>query len=512
MTGVAAIALCAAFTSCSKGGDELYDPDHGSKVIAATYEEAFRNVFGNPAPTQEWGFGNNAAKTRAINVNGNLWEEIPECTAEEAQAVFDYVNMTRAQMKEAGHEYTEKFPKNIQNYFVTQVWTGTDTYNNYENNGTPTTGSGHMDELSFAMDANAKLSGTIAGSRVGNWAHINNFNAASNRNYGGNTLVENGGTYDFAYNNSEDSKFHNKWIAIDGKNITDSKGVNHAGKYYICFDFIAWSDYSYTVFEVPELNNNKVNIPGAWHNVQEAIDAGFTTVTYDEYDWRTGSTVKKDITVGTNWKWTQVVQGNMCYPCNDVYTDWIVRVVEAVPANDPPIEENEETDWIRVFGEDLNANDPSDFDFNDVVIDIKITKTGAECILQAAGGTMPLRINGDNNLEVHKLFGVSTDVMVNTNAENTPDPGDPTKMMKGVSDKAAVPFTLTGKFNGIKSVKIEVNKGGWQELTAERGVPASKIGVPKDTAWSLERVSIKDTYPLFTDWVTTNTNYAGVWK
>jgi hypothetical protein len=69
MTGVAALAICAAFTSCSKGGDELYDPDFGNKVVAATYEDAFRSVFGNPAPTQEWGFGS-AAGTRNNGQDG----------------------------------------------------------------------------------------------------------------------------------------------------------------------------------------------------------------------------------------------------------------------------------------------------------------------------------------------------------------------------------------------------------------------------------------------------------
>ena len=576
--GALALFAGAFLCSCAEKESE-YVPLAQQKIKA--FDEVFKEVFGdNIDPYQDWGFNSAAlkldpndstmvmevidvtdgeantracsrafARTRAhINVNGNEWEEIPECTEEEAQAVFDYVNMTRAQMKAAGHEYFEKFPKNIQTYFVTQVWTGTDGYKNYENNGDSVTGSGHMDELSFAMDANAKLSGKIAGSRVGNWAHINNFNAASNRNYGGNTLVENGGTYDFAYNNSEDSKFHNKWIAIDGKNITDSKGVNHAGKYYICFDFIAWSDNSYTVFEVPELNNNKINIPGAWHNVQEAIDAGFTTVTYD--DWSTGSKVTKDITVGADWKWTQVVQGNMCYPCNDVYTDWIVRLVEASEWTPVPKDEPHQTVveyWTpleagRVFCEDLGRASREDLDYNDLVFDARTwkyekytinwnwhytdtndtnpatmektdsipteTKYFADIKLLAAGGTIPITIL--NNRQVHSLFVDPVDVatMVNTRDNNSSvygtfdvrsaiEVGDAAQgdERKDFTTKDGDSFTLwlIPGYEHIKDIPIYSSFDGHEiaELNANQGAAPHKILVKYGTTkWTSERKNI----------------------
>ena len=598
-----ALALFAGAFLCSCAEKESeYVPLAQQKIKA--FDEVFKEVFGdNIDPYQDWGFNSAAlkldpndstmvmevidvtdgeantrtgarpfarnARTRShINVNGNEWEEIPECTAEEAQAVYDYVNMTRAQMKAAGHKYTEKFPKNIQTYFVTQVWTGTDGYNNYENNGTPITGSGHMDELSFAMDADAKLSGKIAGSRVGNWAHINNFNAASNRNFGGNTLVENGGTFDFAYNNSEDSKFHNKWIAIDGKNITDSKGVNHAGKYYICFDFIAWSDNSYTVFEVPELNNNKINIPGAWHNVQEAIDAGFTTVTYD--DWSTGSKVTKDITVGADWKWTQVVQGNMCYPCNDVYTDWIVRLVEASEWTPVPKDEPHQTVveyWTpleagRVFCEDLGRASREDLDYNDLVFDARTwkyekytinwnwhytdtndtnpatmektdsipteTKYYADIKLLAAGGTIPITIL--NNRQVHSLFVDPVDVatMVNTRDNNSSvygtfdvrsaiEVGDAAQgdERKDFTTKDGDSFTLwlIPGYEHIKDIPIYSSfdsESQIAELNANQGAAPHKILVKYGTTkWTSERKNIALAYPNFTNYVSGEINNTG---
>ena len=80
MSGVAAIAFLAAFTSCSKSTD-LYDQGavdeknrqeqekkDQQKVenVQATYEKAFQNAFGQPAAGQDWGFGDSNSATRAF--------------------------------------------------------------------------------------------------------------------------------------------------------------------------------------------------------------------------------------------------------------------------------------------------------------------------------------------------------------------------------------------------------------------------------------------------------------
>ena len=501
MTGVAAIAFCAAFTSCSKSGDELYDPEFDNKVIAASYDEAFRKVFGNPAPTQEWGFGDNS-RTRTINVNGNLWEDCPAVGLTEEKDVMDYVK---------NHHNNTTAPSGLENYFVTQIHKGTETYNN-KDGGYVGVGSDKMNNLHIAMSSSVSINdkGVLSAEGPNAWDHINNFNAGTCNDWGagdkdgeGNTLVLGGGTYDFAYQGADDSKYHNRWCAIDGKDVPKTGGGNYAGYYYICFDFEQNVDGKTAVYFRDETGTPQNGyVVGNYSSVAEATGAK-CMVGDKEYVF--------GVTTGcSEWRVDNVINGNMIVEPNSSYQDWIIRLVKAKPEN--PEEENKETDWIRVMGEDLNASDPSDFDFNDIVIDIKITKTGADCILQAAGGTMPLRVNGDDNLEVHKLFGVGTDTMVNTGAENTPDPGDPTKMMKGVSGKSPVSFSLTGKFSSVKSVKIEVNKGGWKELTAERGVPASKIGTPKNTAWCSERYPIQQKYPKFSDWVTKNEGYHGVWE
>lgn len=161
------------------------------------------------------------------------------------------------------------------------------------------------------------------------------------------------------------------------------------------------------------------------------------------------------------------------------YDDWVFKVV---PANGviPPASN------VRIIAEDLSATQGTDFDFNDIVLDVNITNGNAKCILQAAGGTLPLRINGDDNLEVHKLFKVNTNVMVNT----------------GIGDRITpVSFSLSG-INNASQIKLEVFKdGSWIEMKAEQGVPAAKIAVNQDFEYCGEREPITTKYPNFKNWV-----------
>ena len=128
------------------------------------------------------------------------------------------------------------------------------------------------------------------------------------------------------------------------------------------------------------------------------------------------------------------------------------------------------------------------------MLDVKLTKTGADCILQAAGGQLPIRINGDDDLEVHKKFGVDQKTMVNTNADKKGLPS---------AKKDPVSFSITGSFSSVKDVKIEVKKqdGKWHELYAKTGDSACKILVDTTFKWPDEQQSIKEVYPKFEDWV-----------
>ena len=155
---------------------------------------------------------------------------------------------------------------------------------------------------------------------------------------------------------------------------------------------------------------------------------------------------------------------------DSIYNDWIVKIVPGYGSNPP-------SNKLRIMAEDLSASEGTDFDFNDVVIDVDIENGNAYCSLLAAGGTLPLRIAGSDTLEVHKLFGVPVKEMVNTKAGNH-------------HDYAAVPFVLKG-ITDAQNIKLEVNKNGqWLEMTARQGQPAAKIAVPQSVDWCNERQGI----------------------
>ena len=511
MTGMAALAICAAFTSCSKGED-VYDPNRNPEVdnLKLSYEQAFVKVFAQPSKAQDWGFGSGKASTRAsINVEGNLekYENAPTLGDKEEDDVVAYVQSLTVK--------PNTNPIELQNYFVTQVHCGTETYSN--NDGVAgIKGSAHMDNLHIAMQEDATVN--EAGALVGDWEHINNFNRGDNTDWNGNTLVEEGGTFDFAYHGSEDAKYHNRWIAIDGKDVPRTGGGNYAGNYYVCFDFEATVDGTTVVSNIeywdPVLgnwqNSSTIEIPGSY--TKDELLASNMEISIPVKGWD----AENSVTVIERWvtvnlsnesqvkslSWSNIKNGNQQISPNSSYLDWIVRLVKAEPKNTNTDPDPEYTKCVigedLTFGEDLDT----DFDFNDVVFDVAFNVPGKTYIrLKAAGGTLPLIIgvanpSNDQNYpdnEVHNLFGVGTSTMVNTKAE---DSG-----LNGAS-KPYKEFYLETKYSNARDIPVFVKKGSaWVELTANQGEPASKIGVSTSFVWCNERVSLKQDYPLFTKWV-----------
>ena len=178
--------------------------------------------------------------------------------------------------------------------------------------------------------------------------------------------------------------------------------------------------------------------------------------------------------------------------------------------------EKKEPEWYRIIGEDLNAHDlphdgldgvedDTDFDFNDIVLDVALVEGGADCVLQAAGATLPIRINGDDSKEVHKMFGVEQRIMVNTNAD---------KAGLAHAKKDPIKFHLEGSFNTIDDIKIEVfRQNRWIKLFAVTGAEACKIAVKSlDFVWPDERVSLKTAYPNFLNYVKEPDKYKEWWN
>ena len=551
MTGIAALAMCFGFTSCSHDIEPASQEDLNNleaEQIVNAYNQAFIKTFGQPAANQTWGFGTSATRgiTRAaeqvdqnqgkyIDVNGNLWESCPSLGPTEEADVVAYVRSLTT--------YPKVAPTGLTDYFVTQVHCGTDSYTNADG-GVGIVGSSHMNHLQIAMESGGVINSDGSRSDAGAWTHINNFNRGDNTDWNGNTLVIGGGTYNFAYHGTEDSKYHDRWIAINGADIDRALGVNkYAGYCYVCFDFEAtlagYTNVSNIEFYDPIdkqwKNSSNISIPGAWTLEELLASDQLFDIPITHYDpsirneWggMGANVVDRYVTVKLSNQnqvksisYSNIVGGNMIIEGDNDYTDWIIRLVEAEPVNKP-------ADYdVRIIAEDLNAQatdgdiENSDWDFNDVVFDVNFTSDdAAEITLIAAGGTLPLVVGivpedgvdsyPDN--EVHALFGVPVNYMVNTNAEK--------KNLNGGApavghEAPKINFTKTGvKASNGKDIPIYVQKTlkngtkKWFQLTADKGQPASKLAVKsKSSKFSIcdERQDIKIKYPNFKSWVVNN--------
>ena len=215
------------FMSCTKNDFETYDY---AKIQKSEFKANFQKTFGNIASDQDWGFNNievfnytqssSRAITRGHDVNRNQWYGkyiVPaNVTASEEQAVLN-------KLAEGSGNRDAKPTVNWNNFFVYHVHKGTDAYNDHNGNS-----------IGVASD---KMNHLQAVFENGTMDHINDFNSGQqNANWWtieGATLMLNSSTYDFAYHNSTDSKYHNCYTVIDGATI------GYPGFYYICFDYCA---------------------------------------------------------------------------------------------------------------------------------------------------------------------------------------------------------------------------------------------------------------------------------
>ena len=158
------------------------------------------------------------------------------------------------------------------------------------------------------------------------------------------------------------------------------------------------------------------------------------------------------------------------------YNDWIISITPG---------------WLkqadkRVIAEDLTAAEKGDFDFNDVVFDVKFGTPNIITIV-AAGGTLPLYVAGR---EVHALFNVSTSTMVNTGSGKH-------------IDKQPVSFEYSANLGwDANNVPVYVVKNGVEvPLEANQGYAPGKICVEPYYDWCDERQDISEKYPRFIQYV-----------
>ncbi|MGM9699694.1 MAG: hypothetical protein ACI3Y0_13795 [Prevotella sp.] len=462
--GAALVIVClvSMFSSCMKHSGEIWTQQ---EIDQAKYEQAFVKRFGQPASNQNWGFGTVVTKSmgvRSANPNGNMWESegwnVPEALTD---AQKDIVRQFFQQNKQP-----HGISINYSDFFVQQVYKGaTNTTDSQTSevykaaNGGDVTGSNMMNKLTAGSDND----------------HINNFNYGTCNDWNGLMLMVDSKTDCFGFSNSNDEgrQYNDQYVIISGDDIMQwartngkqLKGADVSGMYFVGFDFEAlpskgtgnytdeWGNSTLTNtnqwlgFRITESTPGAVEKDGKWY-LEGAVY-------FDNNWWKLGG-------------------------ADGYYSDWIVRIV-------PGTKNTDDGDAVRVIAEDLSVDESGDFDFNDVVFDVKFNSPQegqTTIVLQAAGGTLPLTVGGH---EVHEEFGVSTQTMVNTGAGAT------------VAPKS---FVINAKITDANQVQVYVQKNGtWIELTAIQGRVPGKIAVPVTYEWCAEREDIERKYSKFKDYV-----------
>ena len=564
MTGMAAIAFCAAFTSCSKD-ENLYNENqirqNEASQIVEEYNKAFIAAFGQPAADQTWGFKGYAG-TRSENANANEWADPdkeyggllvpPAITDKQAAVVKEYFQTHR------NLGYTDP---GWTNYFIQQVYKG---YTDPKTGTDPNTNKPYSPEKYLAadggtwiyasnnMDHLAAINGTFVD-------HINNFNhgdcspngdVLDNGQHVGGThhtdkimYMKNSTTASFGYYNSNGSVRRTEYTGLVGwKTIHDWAVTNYPGydgclnddwnRSYMGFDFeqmvgpeIQAQELDYSVQYNTELygpdgfpskgpkwyefkgqkyimlSSNQNMYCGTPYKKANGEDLNDSDMT-DEFIESLLADGYLPVDGGANKKWVKV--GG----CADGYfSDWIVTLTEAKTGETP------DPSVVRIIAEDLSiSSDPTnlkgDFDFNDVVFDVTFNddKSVATIQLVAAGGVLPLTVAG---VEVHRAFG-----------QQGPDPVTGWyKMVNtgGISEingATAASFTYDNPGENGINIPVMVNKftknadgtftDNWIELTAMQGQCPAKLCVNQTFEYCSEREPIDQKYTGFQSWVQGN--------
>lgn len=523
------------------------------------------------------------ALTRSENANANEWADPgkaygglmvpPPLTDEQIRVVKKYFQTVQ------GGKYED--PK-WTNYFIQQVYKGgtdpgsksPEKYVAADGN-TKIVGSDHMDHL-------AAINGTFV-DHINNFNHgdcSENSSVLDNGSYvNGGTYhtdkimyMKESTTKSFGYYNSNGSIRHTEYTKlVSYQTIIDKLGSEANclkdgwNRSFMGFDFeqmvgddiyakIGWGDnpndwayYDYDGQQYHYLNANMNMYCGDLREYNDLNGVDIAALLAEGYLPVQNSADKKWVKVGG---------------CADgYYSDWIVTLTKAnkrtsEPDPRPRIEQKRvpvTSQTGRIFCEDLGVSTREDLDFNDVVFDVNVYKyyeegeikhyivysdgteelvstepysTEAdatytcEIILQAAGGTIPITVAGQ---DVHNAFKKGMTTMINTRDDNTTAFGDFADNVPAVNlgkflGKANGELTptelfagteLASKYNSDKvcieaiDIPIVVNySNGVKVLGSTLGGAPAKLFVPdQNTRWTVERKPLSLAYPKFAAYV-----------
>lgn len=504
--GLLALVVGGFTASCAdKDGD--YVPVGQQKATA--YADAFKELIGGEvAPNHDWGFTKTSivsepAGTRVAATNSNQWfdgvtEQFKhlvkpaDVTAREEQVVSDWFK---------NNQHPTCDPIYLSEFFVQQVHFGTKSYNGTDNNGhaQSVVGGSHMDYL-YAWDPSKNA-----------LDHINNFNtsAPSREGSGLNNmqLMQNSSTETFGFHESFNSDNQRYYSVKDYNWVIKAIQVDGVWGYYVGFDYESHG------------NQGEYNPDGFFDD-----------------------------------RIVKIVPGNGVYN----YTPGGGSSSSSTSTRTDRIERRRLVSQGRIFCEDLGTDaarmTKSDIDFNDAVFDAKIWRLGqfdvtyvngtyssetkyltgiypnglengkfkyiAEIRLLAAGGTVPLRIGGNNGFEIHAKFGEGNNKTIGhttiINTMGAPSQANfsttvSTETCDAVTVEVDITSLVAGKSEiGLDIIPIEVQ---WVsstgqtvgELTADFGKAPQKLCVPIGTPWVYERIPITNAYKDFASYATSRT-------
>lgn len=504
--GLLALVVGGFTASCAdKDGD--YVPVGQQKATA--YADAFKELIGGEvAPNHDWGFTKTSivsepAGTRVAATNSNQWfdgvtEQFKhlvkpaDVTAREEQVVSDWFK---------NNQHPTCDPIYLSEFFVQQVYFGTKSYNGTDNNGyaKSVVGGSHMDYL-YAWDPSKSA-----------LDHINNFNtsAPSREGSGLNNmqLMQNSSTETFGFHESFNSDNQRYYSVKDYNWVIKAIPVDGVWGYYVGFDYESHG------------NQGEYNPDGFFDD-----------------------------------RIVKIVPGNGIYE----YTPGGGSSSSSTSTRTDRIERRRLVSQGRVFCEDLGTDaarmTKSDIDFNDAVFDAKIWRLGqydvtyvngnyssetnylegiydnglengkfkyvAEIRLLAAGGTVPLKIGGNNGFEIHAKFGEGNNKTIgHTTIINTMGAPSQANFSTTVStetcDAVTVEVDITSLVAGKSEIGLDiipidvqwVSQTGQSvgELTADFGKVPQKLCVPIGTPWIYERIPVTEAYGDFAAYATSRT-------
>ena len=442
MTGVAALAFAATFTSCSK--TDLYDQgaidEKKTEDVNATYAAAFEKAFGPVGASVDWGFSSRA-KTRAGS--GSIVKpdmtEFPgysneRCNADNYRTPEGYADVVAP--------VTTKEAEWVMNWFATNPGLseqGLDIHNFFVQN---VGNNGHTKAGYFHSTEGGKPEEITAGTYEGIYMDKLQIGAVP---------TEEGTIHALDFNATNGFNAWNLFYVKDGSALQFGYHASRCSEYQFKFKCAL------------------LTVPADCFEDNQPHTGWYVGLSYYALDQETSE------------KYHEIGIDRLQYA-----DDWVLKIVPG--AGELP---------YRVIAEDLSASEAGDFDFNDVVFDI-MGNDGSKTTLKlmACGGTLPLRVAGQ---EVHALYGQSEPNangkydMFNTGAGKTHDP---------VEFKIDGVYSTPEQ---IKNIKIEVEKDGTlMELYATTGKAACKILVDNSFPIVPERKNISDKNKNFTNYVAGN--------